>query len=248
MPLAGAAQAGADLLGIIFADAWRRVPVEQAQQMVKELRERIESPPPVVGVFVNQPAEEVNRTAEAVGLDMVQLHGEETPEYWARIEWPLIVARRIPSHLSIEEAAEILSPVVEYVEPRESLSLVEPRVEGAPGGAGVSLGTEMAAGLARRYPFILAGGLTPNSVGDVVRTVRPWGVDVSSGVETDEVKDAAKVRSFVEAVRAADAPKSRELPGKGLLAKLPVLPGVEQQEDWDAYFQQMMSQLQPVGY
>ena len=201
--LIGAAQAGADLLGIIFADAWRRVPVEQAQQMVKELRETIESPPPVVGIFVDQPEEEVNRTADVVGLDMVQLHGEETPEYWTRIEWPLIIARRIPSHLSVEEAAEILSPVVEYVEPRESLSLVEPRVEGAPGGAGVSLGTEMAAGLARRYPFILAGGLTPDSVGEVVRTVRPWGVDVSSGVETDRVKDPEKVGRFIHEARRA---------------------------------------------
>ena len=84
--LINAANAGADLLGIIFADAWRRITVEHATEMVAKLRGEADNVPPVVGVFVDQPVNEVNKTARQVGLDMVQLHGTETPEYWEQIE------------------------------------------------------------------------------------------------------------------------------------------------------------------
>jgi phosphoribosylanthranilate isomerase len=201
--LVNAAEAGADLVGIIFADAWRRVPVEQARDMAGELRERVPSPPPVVGVFVDQPEDEVNRTADVVGLDMVQLHGTEDADYWRRIERPLIVARRIPAQLTLEEASARIAPVLAYTGPRDFICLIEPYVDGLPGGAGVSMQRDLAAGLARRFPFILAGGLTPENVGEAVRAVRPWGVDVSSGVETDRVKDPAKVGRFIHEARRA---------------------------------------------
>lgn len=201
--LIAAAQAGADLVGIIFANARRRVPVEQARQMVEELREKVPDPPQIVGVFVDQPEEEVNRTADFVGLDLVQLHGREGPDYWARIERPLIIARRIGAGLSPETAEQILAPAIAYAEAHDSLCLVEPHVDGAPGGAGVRLATELAQGLAKRYAFLLAGGLTPATVAGVIRAVRPWGVDVSSGVETDGVRDLAKVGRFVHEARRA---------------------------------------------
>ena len=203
--LINAANAGADLLGIIFADAWRRVPVDHAKEMVSTLRRDADHTPPVVGVFVDQPADEVNRTAEAVGVDMVQLHGTEQPEYWALIERPLIVARRISSALTPEEAEAELTRVSEFAERHNSLSLIEPHVQGEPGGAGVSLDFDLAERLARRFSFILAGGLDPETVGEAIHLVRPWGVDVSSGVETNRVKDPAKVGRFVYEARRASA-------------------------------------------
>ena len=114
--------------------------------------------PPVVGVFVNQPTDEVNATAETVGLDMVQLHGTETPEYWEQIERPLIITRRISSSLTAEQVEDELGVVAEFTQRTGSLSLIEPHVEGEPGGAGVSLDFALAERLARRHSFILAGG------------------------------------------------------------------------------------------
>ena len=201
--LAAAAESGADLLGVIFADAWRRVPVETAREMVAEFRGGTDSPPPVVGVFVDQPLEEVNRTADLVGLDFVQLHGTEDREYWERVDRPIVVARRLERGSTYEEAVSVLDPINEYVGRRESLALIEPLVEGQPGGAGVSLDAGLAASLSRRFSFLLAGGLDPENVADVIGAVRPWGVDVSTGVETDRVKDYAKVGRFVNAAKRA---------------------------------------------
>ncbi len=201
--LINAANAGADLLGIIFADAWRRITVEHATEIVAKLRGEADNVPRVVGVFVDQPVDEVNETAETVGLDMVQLHGTETPEYWEQIERPLIITRRISSSLTAEQVEDELGVVAEFTQRTGSLSLIEPHVEGEPGGAGVSLDFALAERLARRHSFILAGGLGPENVGEAIRAVRPWGVDVSTGVETDRVKDPAKVGRFVYEARRA---------------------------------------------
>ena len=201
--LINAADAGADLLGIIFADAWRRITVDHATEIVARLRGEANNVPPVVGVFVDQPPAEVNKTAETVGLDMVQLHGTETPEYWEQIERPLIITRRISSSLTAEQVEDELGLVAEFTQRTGSLSLIEPHVEGEPGGAGVSLDFALAERLARRHSFILAGGLDPDNVGSAIRAVRPWGVDVASGVETDRVKDPAKVGRFVYEARRA---------------------------------------------
>ena len=203
--LINAADAGADLLGIIFADAWRRVSVDHAKEMVATLRGEADNAPTVVGVFVDQPVEEVNETAEQVGLDMVQLHGTEPPAYWEQVERPLIIARRISSTLTPEQVEDELGVVKEFTMQTGSLSLIEPHVEGEPGGAGVSLDFGLAERLARRQSFILAGGLGPGNVGEAIHAVRPWGVDVSSGVETDRVKDPSKVGRFVYEARRASA-------------------------------------------
>ena len=201
--LINAADAGADLLGIIFADAWRRITVEHATEIVAKLRGEADNVPPVVGVFVDQPVNEINETARQVGLDMVQLHGTESPEYWEQIERPLIIARRISSALSPDQIENELEIVTRVTNGTDSLCLIEPFVAGEPGGAGVSLDFALAERLARRHSFILAGGLGPENVGEAIRAVRPWGVDVSTGVETDRVKDPAKVGRFVYEARRA---------------------------------------------
>ncbi len=201
--LVNAANAGADLLGIIFADAWRRIPIDYAREIVATLRGEADHVPPVVGVFVDQPVAEVNGTADEVGLDMIQLHGTETPDYWEQMERPLIICRRISSALTPEQVEDELGIVADFMQQTGSLSLIEPHVEGEPGGAGVSLDFALAERLARRYSFILAGGLGPDNVGEAIHSVRPWGVDVSSGVETERVKDPSKVGRFVYEARRA---------------------------------------------
>ena len=206
--LVAAAEAGADLLGIIFADAWRRVPVDAAQQMVAELRRRVDSPPPIVGVFVDQPLNEVTAVSDAVGLDMVQLHGGEGRDYWEQIPRPLIVGRRIAQGTLLRDAEAELSPTMEYAVAHDSLVLIEPQVPGQLGGAGVGLDLSLAAQLARHHAFLLAGGLNPDNLAQAIRAVRPLGVDVSSGVESDRRKDYRKVGRFIhEARRVPDSPR-----------------------------------------
>ena len=204
--LVAAAEAGADLLGIIFADAWRRVPVDAAQEMVAELRRRIDSPPLIVGVFVDQPLNEVTAISDAVGLDMVQLHGDEGPDYWEQLQRPLIVGYRITPGTLLSDAEADLSSTMDYAAAHDSLVLIEPHVRGQLGGAGVGLDLSLAAQLARHHAFLLAGGLDPDNVAQAIRAVHPLGVDVSSGVESDRRKDYRKVGRFIhEARRVANS-------------------------------------------
>lgn len=196
-----AVSAGASAVGLIFADARRRVTVERAREIVGKLR-RLDGHGAtlVVGVFVEQGPDEVNRVAELVGLDAVQLHGSEPPSVVLRIERPVLKVIRGPSAEAIGSIAafeELCTPPTAY--------LVDGQSKDAVGGTGERADWVMAKKLARSNRLILAGGLTPDNVGDAIRTVRPFGVDVSSGVETDGVKDRAKVIAFVAAAQAAFA-------------------------------------------
>lgn len=198
-----AVAAGADAIGLIFAEARRKVTMERAVEIVSELRRTQGSKDVVVvGVFVGQSADEINRIADLVELDVAQLHGDESPELAALVERPVIKALRLaatdtaPGVASRVEAFDRLArPPLAY--------LVDPHSTDAPGGTGRRVDWTVAEEIARSTRMILAGGLTPGNVGDAIRRVRPAGVDVSSGVETDGVKDRAKVIAFVHAARAA---------------------------------------------
>jgi phosphoribosylanthranilate isomerase len=204
-----AAEAGADFIGLVFAESRRRVTVEQARAIVGALGEPLRAAgggaahieallrrkrPLVVGVFANADAETVNRTAEAVGLDLVQLSGDEPWEMCDRISRSVLKAVKVKDGASAEEIRATLRP--------GAVPLLDTHAEGALGGTGRAFDWGVAAEVARRLPIVLAGGLTPENVGEAVRRVRPWAVDVSSGVETDGVKDVAKIRAFIAAVRS----------------------------------------------
>ncbi len=193
-----AAEAGADALGFVF---WqmspRRVDPARAAAIAREL------PPFVlrVGVFVDAPRDEMARIADDVGLDMLQLHGEEPPEALAGLPRRAIKAVRVAKGFAAYDA-------LRYVKHAAGL-LVDTRLPGdtqAPGGTGVPFDWSLVQGLASRVPFlVLAGGLGPANVADAVRAVRPHAVDVSSGVETlPGRKDAAKIKAFLAAARAAE--------------------------------------------
>ncbi|MEI7769030.1 MAG: phosphoribosylanthranilate isomerase [Chloroflexales bacterium] len=189
-----AAEAGADLVGFVFAPSRRQVSAAAAAEIAAAVRALPAPHPLVVGLFVNAPAVEINAVAESVGLDLVQLSGDEPLAAAAGIGLPIIKTVRMDG--SDREAAWIAAGV---------RLLVDAHVPGAYGGTGARADWRQAAGLARRAPLILAGGLDPANVAAAKAHVRPWGVDVSSGVEAGGTKSAALIRAFIAAARAAAA-------------------------------------------
>jgi len=189
---AAAVEAGADALGFVFVPGTPRlVHPDVAERIVKGL------PPFVatVGVFVDQPLEDVLRIAARCTLQAVQLHGEETEAFSRSIPFPVIKAIRVRD-------ARDLAPIATY--PARAF-LLDAFVEGQAGGTGTPISWDVARQAKGKVPVILSGGLRPETVAQAVRTVRPYGVDVGSGVEASPGrKDHKKVREFIAAVREAD--------------------------------------------
>ena len=201
-----AAEAGADFIGLVFVPGARRtVDEEKAIPMIAALREQVPSPPRIVGLFADQPLKEVDGLVRRCGLDMVQLCGGESLDYCEKMEVPVIKVLHISDALDVANAVDNLSQELLEVRGRGHLATLDRRVEGLQGGTGQSFNWDIARTLSSRgFQFLLAGGLTPESVGTAVSKVRPWGVDVSSGVETGGAKDVEKVRAFIRAVRDVD--------------------------------------------
>lgn len=192
-----AAAAGVDMIGLVFAPSKRRVEPAEAAALVAALRahehgRRVQ----VVGLFVNEPANTINAVSAHVGLDLVQLSGDEPPLLAAALALPVIKSVRLDG--SAREDAWLQQLPDRPV-------LLDAHVPGAYGGTGQRADWARAALLARQRPVLLAGGLTPDNVADAVAQVRPWGVDVSSGVELAGHKDAGRIRAFVTNARAAQA-------------------------------------------
>ena len=198
-----AAEAGADFLGFNFVPGVRRrVPVDDARAAIGEMRERCGGTPPrVVGLFADQPADEVNRTVDDCGLDMVQLCGQESSDYMRLIDAPVIKMLRVRDDDSLEEAVARTTRDADALAADGHTVHLEGYVPGARGGTGHTFDWRVAARVAYRHDIILAGGLDPDNVRPAIDAVSPWAVDVSSGVETDGVKDPAKIRAFAAAVR-----------------------------------------------
>ena len=187
-----AMDAGADLIGFNFyPKSPRYVEVGMCRNIMSVVRQdgRAQS----VGVFVNASVAEIVATMETLGLNIAQLHGDETSEMLNQLDGKGFKAfRGIPE--SVDGFARSGSPAF----------LVDASVKGLYGGSGVTADWDGAAELAKKYPLLLAGGLTPENVAEAVRRVKPWGVDVASGVESAPgEKDARKIKAFVSAVRAA---------------------------------------------
>lgn len=187
-----AAKAGADAIGLVFyAKSPRAVDVRQAREIVAAL------PPFVttVGLFVNASRCEINEILDAVPLDMLQFHGDETPAQCEGFHRPWFKALRVGNGEDIE------AQVARYA--NASGILLDTFVSGVPGGTGERFDWSLIpAALAK--PLILAGGLTSENVQQAIAQVRPYAVDVSGGVEASKgVKDASKVMAFVGRVRSA---------------------------------------------
>jgi len=195
-----AIEAGADLIGVVFAASPRQVTYDKAREIAAAVKKRL----PVVGVFVNMPADTVNSVAASCGLDWVQLSGDETWEYCQQIEKPVIKAIHISPEWSENELIAHLEDGQRVLGSRSPIYLLDTFVEQRYGGTGQVFAWEIARRAAAKYPVIIAGGLHPANVRQVVADLKPWGVDVSSGVESGGVKDVEKIKAFIQAVRSAD--------------------------------------------
>ncbi len=227
-----AAAAGADFVGMVFAESSRRVDVAEAQAMVRALGRPLHEhemaiPPPAqphvrehvadwfrhgsqvieahlqlkrpltVGVFADQPVDEVNEIALESGVDLVQLSGDES---WDSC---LLIARPVIQVVHVSPLDSPSDPISQ-LEPGFALALMLDSAHGQyRGGSGQAFDWDVAREVAASIPLLLAGGLTPENVAEAIARVRPWAVDVSSGTETDGRKDHDRVRRFIEAAHAA---------------------------------------------
>jgi phosphoribosylanthranilate isomerase len=202
-----AAEAGADFVGMVFVpERHRRITPDDAKEIVDAVRDGRDRPPRMVGLFADQPLEEVNEVIAHCGLDAVQLCGKESVEYAAGVDCDVLKVVHVPaSYRAPDDVPQLAERVREYAD-SGCLVTLDRLVEGIQGGTGQSFNLDVAASLARRgNDFLLAGGLTPANVGRVISAVRPWGVDVSSGVETLGKKDRRKIQRFVSNARDTDA-------------------------------------------
>jgi phosphoribosylanthranilate isomerase len=194
------AETGADFIGMVFAPSRRRVTPNKGREISQALM-ALPSRPSIVGVFVNAPQDEVHKIAQFCHLDYVQLNGDEPVEYMNEIEKPIIKA----IHLSGQPIAEILAEMEQGYKVRDDIVyLLDSYASGMFGGTGKTSDWDIAAEVAGKFPIILAGGLSPQNVGEAIKRVRPWGVDISSGIETSGVKDIMKMKSFIKVVREVD--------------------------------------------
>ncbi|MDP6549922.1 MAG: phosphoribosylanthranilate isomerase [Dehalococcoidia bacterium] len=202
-----AAAAGADFVGLVFVPGRRRcLEPGAAQGIVKGLRASGGPVPKVVGLFADQPLEEVNRIIRACGLDLAQLCGGEPLEYCESVQCRVIKVVHVDATVPGEAAVAALAGRVRSYRDAGHLVTLDRLVAGLQGGTGASFDWEVAASLSQRgLSFLLAGGLSPANVAQAVATVRPWGVDVSTGVETDGAKDHEKIRAFIENTRQPSA-------------------------------------------
>ena len=212
-PMLAAAEAGADMVGVNFVPGVRRrVEPAFAREMVARFRASSPRCVLVVGLFADQPADEVLRIAEQVGVDWVQLSGHEEPGVWRQVGLPFLKSVHVPDvpddAPARDDALLRLDERLHAVADAGGLGLLDRASSRQPGGMGQTFDWSVARDLARRgRRFLLAGGLTPGNVAEAVDVVRPHGVDVSSGVETDGVKDAAKIHAFVSAARGVPSPR-----------------------------------------
>lgn len=186
-----AARFGADAVGFVFADSPRKVTPERARKIVKAMP----AGPEKVGVFVNRPLDEIEEIFDYCGLDLVQLHGDEDPAYCSMLGDRAIKALRVRESTDLAEVDKYPCRAV-------LLDGYENAGRGADGGG---FDWRMVSVFDAGRPIIVAGGLTPDNVGKAITTARPFGVDVSSGVEAAPgIKDPVLIYRFIEKARRAD--------------------------------------------
>ena len=185
-----AVEQGVDAVGFIF---YKKSPRAVTMKTVREIITKLPPLVDTVGVFVNESAERLNKIADYCGLDLVQLHGEESPAFCRKIRRRVIKAFRVKDLQSIKQLEKF--PVSGF--------LLDTFSDDLHGGTGKTFDWNLALPAKKMGPVILAGGLTPRNILQAVRQVRPYGVDVCSGVEKSPgIKDLEKVRAFLKNIRS----------------------------------------------
>jgi phosphoribosylanthranilate isomerase len=182
------AEAGADMIGLNFYKAGvRYIEPAKAKEIARALRQLVK-PPTLVGVFVNESADFMQKILDECELDLAQLSGLESEE-----------TLQAMGARSFKVIRNLESPISNLQRLNPPHCLVDASVKGVYGGSGQTADWQMAATLATHHRILLAGGLTPENVAQAIQQVKPWGVDVASGVESSPAKkDASKVKKFIE--------------------------------------------------
>ena len=156
----------------------------------------------LVGLFANQSVNFVNEVVETCGLDYVQLCGEESPEYWDKVNGGVIRQVKVPIGQDLEVTISKTLSEVDIVLESGAIPILDRKEKGHLGGTGKRFNWDVAANIPDGNKFILAGGLTPSNVAEAIDVANPWMVDVSTGVETEGEKDQYKIEIFSSAVKA----------------------------------------------
>jgi phosphoribosylanthranilate isomerase len=198
-----AAEAGADLLGFIFAPSRRQITPEAASEIIAAVRNSGQHPE-TVGVFVNEKPDAVNDIAARLRLDRVQLSGDEDWEYCREIERPVIKVIHISQDATGTKILSEMRKGFDKLDDKDCLCLLDTGGANTFGGTGKPFDWQIAADVCAVFRVIVAGGLSPDNVRDLITEVNPWGVDVSSGVEINGQKDIHRIKEFIRIVREAE--------------------------------------------
>lgn len=184
-----AANYGADAIGFVFAESKRRITLEQAKEIISHLPKEVWK----VGVFVNETREEIESIASAVGLTHIQLHGDETALFSESLSLPVIKSFSFQGNESLEALGEFSSDFILLDSPKGKYR----------GGNGTAFNwNEVNPKLMNRKKVILAGGLNADNVEAAIKIIKPYMVDVSSGVESVGIKDLRKIKTFIEKAKS----------------------------------------------
>ncbi|MDH3360267.1 MAG: phosphoribosylanthranilate isomerase [Desulfobulbaceae bacterium] len=194
----GLVAAGVDALGFIFVEkSPRNIEPEKAREIIASLPPFVDA----VGVFVDQDRDVVDDIVKYCGLTMVQLHGSESPQYCETVNARVVKSFSIRPDVEFSDTNPFYDPYLEVV----SGILLDTYHEKLAGGTGKTFDWELIKQCRPAAPLVLAGGLTPENIADAIRQVRPFAVDVNSGVEISPgVKDVGAVERLVETVRVID--------------------------------------------
>ncbi|MDF2035936.1 phosphoribosylanthranilate isomerase [Cytobacillus oceanisediminis] len=180
-----AIESGADALGFVFAESKRKINPVAAGEIIRELPREVLK----VGVFVNETKETIEEIASVSGINVIQLHGDETPEFCSSFSFPVIKALSISSPDDLSQLDEYSCEYVLLDSPKGKYR----------GGNGVSFDWSILnKNPKQNKKMILAGGLNPENVGEGIKAANPYMVDVSSGVETEGKKDLEKIKRFID--------------------------------------------------
>jgi phosphoribosylanthranilate isomerase len=193
------------IIGLVFAPSRRQVSRHLAAEISSQLN-KLPCHPALAGVFVNENPRVVDETVRQCGLDLVQLSGDESWDDCRRINHPFIKAIHVAPSTRSEDILKKIGSGTNFT--HSPIYMLDSKEDGKYGGTGISFAWDIARKISASFPVIIAGGLDPQNVSTLIKHVRPLGVDVSSGVETNGRKDIAKIRAFVKSVRSVEVPAS----------------------------------------
>ena len=195
-----AVECGVDFIGLVFAPSHRQISLTSAHIISKAVHD-LDSQGLTTGVFVNQPAKEVNSIARRCSLDYVQLSGDESWEYCRNIEKPIIKAIHVSSKTTGVKLITDIQKTIVLLRDKEIIHLLDSDSPNSYGGTGEVFNWDLLKPIADEYDVMIAGGLNAHNVAELIKSVNPWGVDVSSGVEINGIKNPERIKKFIDTVR-----------------------------------------------